>query len=173
MRFVRSLWLLVFSALLAITAVALSPYLFDLNLSPVGERLFFLAATWFLGISTAVAAQLMHHRSEDAARKAARDEATVHLAGAVAHELNQPLTVVISGAELMAHRERSPEELRALSRRMADASHRMADIVAKLQRVTSYRAKPYVGGVQIVDLDAGREDAELADAPVSVCRRVG
>ena len=77
----------------------------------------------------------------------------MQLAGAVAHELNQPLTMVISGAELMAHRNRSPEELLALSKHMVDASHRMADIVVKLQKVNCHRSKPYVGDVRIVDLD--------------------
>ncbi|HEX2988435.1 MAG TPA: histidine kinase dimerization/phospho-acceptor domain-containing protein, partial [Chloroflexota bacterium] len=77
----------------------------------------------------------------------------VELAGAVAHEMNQPLTVIISGAELMAHPGRSVEEVREVASRMAEASERMADIVVKLQKATCYRNKPYVGKVRIVDLD--------------------
>lgn len=153
MRFVTSLWLLVLSALLLFSFVVFFQHIFVPGLSLVGSKLLLVAAIWVLGVVTAATIHLLYLRSERAIRRAAQDEATAQLAGAVAHELNQPLTVVITGAELMAHRGRSPEDLLALSRQMAEASYRMADIVVKLQKATCYKAKPYVGGVHIADLD--------------------
>lgn len=153
MPFVLSLWLLVLSALSLFSFLLLFQQLFIPDNLSLYTKLSILGAIWSLGIGTTTIIHILYRRSERTLRQAARDEAATHLAGAVAHELNQPLTVVISGAELMAHNDRSAEELLALSRRMVEASNRMADIVVKLQKVNCYRSKPYVGDVEIVDLD--------------------
>lgn len=153
MPFILSLWLLIVSALCLFSFLILFQQLVIPDISLLSTKISLLGAIWFLGVGITATIHIIYRRSERALRQAARDEAAIHLAGAVAHELNQPLTVVITGAELMAHRDRSPEELLALSQRMAEASNRMADIVEKLQRVRCYRSKPYVGDVKIVDLD--------------------
>lgn len=153
MRFVVSVWLLILSALLLYTFVVFTHQYLTPGLSPSIVESWLIVATWVIGLASAGTIHLLYRRAERAIEKAARDETIVQLAGAVAHELNQPLTVVISSAELIGHRDRSPEELRALAERMAEASERMADIVVKLQHATSYSTKPYVGKVRIVDLD--------------------
>ncbi len=153
MRFVLSVWLLILSALLLFTFVVLTHKFFDPTLSSTPIVGSLIGATWVVGLVSAGAIHVLYRRAERAIQKAARDETIVQLAGAVAHELNQPLTVAISTADLMTNRERTPEELRALAERMAEAAARMADIVSKLQHATSYRAKDYVGKVRIVDLD--------------------
>lgn len=153
MPFIQSLWLLAISALSLFSFLILFQQVFLPDISHQWARISLLGAIWFLGIGTTTAIHFLYLRSERALRQAARDEAAVQLAGAVAHELNQPLTVVITGAELMARRNRSPEELLILSKRMADASNRMVNIVDKLQKVSFYRTKPYVGEVRIIDLD--------------------
>jgi signal transduction histidine kinase len=151
--FVQSLWFVVLSALSLFSFLMLLQQLFVPDIPSPWRSVFLLGAIWLLGIGLATAIHILYLRSERALRRAARDEAAVQLAGAVAHELNQPLTVVIAGAELMSRRNRSPEELLALSKRMAEASNRMADVVEKLQKVKCYRSKPYVGEIRIVDLD--------------------
>ena len=153
MRFVMSVWALILSALLLFTFVLLSHQFFARDLEPFAVRVTLLLATWVTGITSAAAIHLLYRRAERAIQQTARDETVVQLAAAVAHELNQPLTVIISSAELMCRRDRSPEEIKATAQVMAEASQRMADIVGKLQTATCYRAKPYVGSVQIVDLD--------------------
>jgi signal transduction histidine kinase len=152
-RFLLSVWLLILSALLLFSFVLLSHDLFAPDLSPDAVRLSLLLGTWAIGLVSAGAIHLLYRRTERVIQQAARDETIVELAGAVAHELNQPLTVVISSAELIAHRDRSVEEVREVAARMVEASERMADIVVKLQKATCYRNKPYVGNVRIVDLD--------------------
>lgn len=152
MRFVLSVWVLSLSALLLFTCLVLC-YVVAGNAPPLSPGVLMVACAWVIGLTNAAALHLLYRRAERAIRQAARDEAVVHLAGAVAHELNQPLTVIISSAELMSRQDRSPEEIRAVAQRMSDASQRVADIVSKLQMATCYRAKPYVGNVQIVDLD--------------------
>ncbi len=153
MRFILSVWLLILSALLLFTFVVLSHQSFGPALSSEAVAGSLILATWVVGLVSAGAITILYRRAERIIQQAARDETIVQLAGAVAHELNQPLTVVISTAELMSGRDRSQEELRVLAERMSEASQRMADIVAKLQTATYYRSKSYVGKVQIVDLD--------------------
>ncbi len=75
------------------------------------------------------------------------------LAGAAAHELNQPLTSVLGFSELLFRRtkenDKGREELAAILRE----AERMANIVKKIGRITRYETTPYVGKTRIVDLD--------------------
>jgi PAS domain S-box-containing protein len=75
------------------------------------------------------------------------------LAGAAAHELNQPLTSVLGFSELLFRRtqenEKGREELAAILRE----AERMASIVKKIGKITRYETTPYVGKTRIVDLE--------------------
>ncbi len=153
MRFIFGLWTLILSSLLLFTFLLFSHEMLSLNLSPLALKLGLLAGAWVIGICSAGAIHMLYRRTELVAQQAARDQTVVQLAGAVAHELNQPLTVLISSGELMCLHDKSPEEMKEVAERMVDASQRMADIVEKLQRATHYRTKEYVSGIKIVDLD--------------------
>jgi PAS domain S-box-containing protein len=88
-------------------------------------------------------------RLEEAEKAAVISE----LAGAAAHELNQPLTSVVGFSELLLRRtqenENGREELAAILRE----AERMASIVKKIGRITRYETTAYVGKTRIVDLD--------------------
>jgi PAS domain S-box-containing protein len=101
------------------------------------------------------------------------------LAGAAAHELNQPLTSIMGYAELMRRRMHADDpNYRAVETVLREAV-RMADIVKKIGRITKYETKAYVGSAQILDLDkssaervpeweqkpAGNPDAPKPDEP--------
>jgi signal transduction histidine kinase len=87
------------------------------------------------------------------------------LAGAAAHELNQPLTSVMGYAELLK-KKMGPDEPyhRAVDTILAEAA-RMAEIVKKIGRITKYETKPYVGSAQILDLEkaSGQEQGSEGD----------
>ncbi|MFO0586854.1 MAG: PAS domain S-box protein [Polyangiaceae bacterium] len=87
------------------------------------------------------------------------------LAGAAAHELNQPLTSVSGYAQLILRRlpEGSPhaEELRVI---LAEAD-RMAEIVRKIGKITRYETKTYVGAAKIVDLDRASAEESMRPPP--------
>jgi PAS domain S-box-containing protein len=75
------------------------------------------------------------------------------LAGATAHELNQPLTSILGYAQLI--QRQSPSDaphLRAVGVIRSEAE-RMAEIVKKIGRITKYETMPYVGGASIIDLE--------------------
>jgi len=75
------------------------------------------------------------------------------LAGAAAHELNQPLTSILGYIELIT-RQMDPD---AAHRRHIDTiraeAERMAEIVKKIGRITRYETKEYVGSASILDID--------------------
>jgi len=115
------------------------------------------ATAWVFGIVGTVIITRFHRRAEKLAEKSARDETAIQMAGAVAHELNQPLTIIISTSELIARRDPTKDDLSPYLHQLIQASERMADIVEKLEHVTGYRSKPYVGTVKIMDLDSPSE----------------
>src|SRR5690606_16579448 len=97
--------------------------------------------------------QRAHSRRLEQRERAARHAMIVELAGAAAHELNQPLTVVLGYAQLLAKRV---EPGSATARQLAllrQEAERMAEIVRKLAQVTRYETVEYVEGAMIVDLD--------------------
>jgi PAS domain S-box-containing protein len=99
-----------------------------------------------------------------------RKEAVSALAGAAAHELNQPLTSILGYAELLQRvgKNISGEETDASTfsvlKNAVDVivqeAERMAGVVRKLGEITEYETKEYFGGVRIMDLDrkAAKED---------------
>jgi signal transduction histidine kinase len=153
MRFVVFVWLLILSSLVLFTLVVFFQELVAPHFSPVVLKAALLVATWTIGLVSAGAVHLMYRRAERAIDQAARNDTVVQLAGGVAHELNQPLTMIISAGELLNNHDRSPEEMRVLADRMVEAALRMSGTVDKLQGASTYRSKHYVGNVRIVDLD--------------------
>ncbi len=80
------------------------------------------------------------------------------LAGATAHELNQPLTSIIGYAEILKRRlPDDPQAKKAADVIIAEAE-RMAEIVRKIGRITRYETKQYVGSAEILDLDKSVEE---------------
>ncbi|TMA20174.1 MAG: hypothetical protein E6J84_02865 [Deltaproteobacteria bacterium] len=88
-------------------------------------------------------------RLEEAEKAAVVSE----LAGAAAHELNQPLTSVLGFSELLFRRTREHEKGREELAAILREAERMAQIVKKIGRITHYETTAYVGKTRIVDLD--------------------
>jgi signal transduction histidine kinase len=77
----------------------------------------------------------------------------VELAGAAAHELNQPLTSVMGYAQVLIRKLGPDDSHVPMVRTILEEAERMATIVRKLGSLTRYETKSYVGGAQIIDLD--------------------
>lgn len=84
------------------------------------------------------------------------------LAGAAAHELNQPLTSVSGYAQLILRRLPPGSPLAGDVGVIIGEAERMADIVRKIGKITRYETKSYVGAAKIVDLDRA-SDIKTAD----------
>ena len=101
----------------------------------------------------------------EALEQTQRQAVVAEVAGAAAHELNQPLTSLLGYVEYLRRKVDDDDEMhRIVSTIHADAS-RIAEVVRKIGRVTRYRTRDYAGHEQIVDLDEAStvEDEERCD----------
>jgi PAS domain S-box-containing protein len=77
----------------------------------------------------------------------------LEMAGAACHEFNQPLQVISGYADLLLRDRRGSglgcDELE----RIKAASDRMMEISRKIQQITRYETREYVGGATIIDID--------------------
>jgi PAS domain S-box-containing protein len=98
----------------------------------------------------------MEQRLLDAQQKLQLSEKqalVAELAGAAAHELNQPLTSIIGYAQLIQRQSaQEAAHLRAVGIILSEAE-RMAGIVKKIGRITKYETTDYVGSAKMLDLD--------------------
>ena len=89
-----------------------------------------------------------------------RQAIVAELAGAAAHELNQPLTSVMAYAELIKRRLDAESPVFAAVDVIFNEAERMAEIVRKIGKITRYETKAYVGQAKILDLDKASDEGE-------------
>ncbi len=75
------------------------------------------------------------------------------LAGAAAHELNQPLTAVMGYADMIARSIEGESRLKRATDHIVAETERMAEIVRKIGKLTRYESKAYVGETKIIDIE--------------------
>ncbi len=95
-------------------------------------------------------------------------QGVLEMAGAVCHELNQPLHVVSGYCEMLlsdlSEGDPHADALRIIKREV----ERIGELTRKIMGVTQYRTKGYLGGRRtIVDIDRAsmKDDAEKTPAP--------
>jgi two-component system cell cycle response regulator len=77
----------------------------------------------------------------------------LQMAGATAHELNQPLMALLGYIELMAMDRDDPEKVGKYSEQIENAGRRIAEIVKKIQTIRHDEVKRYAGETTIMNLD--------------------
>jgi PAS domain S-box-containing protein len=107
--------------------------------------------------------------AQQALRDQEKQAAIAQLAGAAAHELNQPLTSILASAELLArHIAGDDAAVRRVSTITSEAE-RMAEIVKRIGRITRFETMEYVGSAEILDLErsarAGTNPGTASPAP--------
>ncbi len=78
----------------------------------------------------------------------------LELAGAVGHELNNPLQVVLTCTEKLAPVSEQDQSRLKLFRLLKSNVAKMSTIIQKFQNITQYATKEYVAGKKIIDIDA-------------------
>lgn len=81
-----------------------------------------------------------------------RIKVLLQMAGATAHELNQPLMILLSSIEMIQEFETDPEELNERLKEIKEAGQRIADTVKKIQFVRHDQTKAYPGEGSIIDI---------------------
>ena len=106
----------------------------------------------------------MEQRLLDAQQKLQLSEKqalVAELAGAAAHELNQPLTSIMGYAQLIERQsDKQAAHLRAVGVILSEAE-RMAGIVKKIGKITKYETTDYVGSARMLDLDRASSDPAI------------
>lgn len=86
-------------------------------------------------------------------------QAVVQTAGAVCHELNQPLMAISGYSELLLMHRGENEQVLQFAEKIRAQVERMGSITRKLMTITSHRTKKYLG-TSILDIESasGAED---------------
>jgi PAS domain S-box-containing protein len=92
-----------------------------------------------------------------------RQAMVAELAGAAAHELNQPLTSIIGYAQLIERTTESDAPHQRYTKTIITEAERMAEIVKKIGRITHFEPVASVGSANIVDLEksAGTSSGDI------------
>ena len=80
-------------------------------------------------------------------------EVALETAGAVAHEISQPLQTLMGEAEIVQARHGRNSAINEKMELIISEVERLAGITQKLVQLTRYESKEYPGGVNILDLD--------------------
>ena len=96
-----------------------------------------------------------HKRAEEALQKIHEEKVRVMVetAGAAAHEINQPLSVILLKTEMML-KEETDGPRRVHLETILKAGEAICNTVKKMSTVRRYVTKPYVDDVNILDFDA-------------------
>ncbi len=85
-------------------------------------------------------------------------KAILELAGAVGHELNNPLQVIVTCSEQLKKAAPPDPQSGKLYRLMEKNIQLLKKKINKIQNITRYAAKDYVQGQKIFDIDAGSDE---------------
>jgi PAS domain S-box-containing protein len=90
-------------------------------------------------------------------------QAILEMAGAVCHELNQPIQAISGNSELMLMDLSEDSPLYEKTKTINGQIHRMGEIIRKLMRITRYETEDYVGGTKIIDIEKASEKEVAGD----------
>jgi PAS domain S-box-containing protein len=97
-------------------------------------------------------------RAEKESLEKEKLQAILELAGAVGHELNNPLQVIMICAERFKKSAEADPGDAKLYQLMEKNIQVLREKISKIQNITCYAAKDYVQGQKIFDIDAGSEE---------------
>ena len=90
-------------------------------------------------------------------------QGSLEMAGAVCHELNQPLQVVLGYAQLI-RKDLPRDELLDTLEKIQTQIERMGNITRKLMSITRYETFEYMGGRKIVDIHKSSNEKTRREA---------
>ena len=105
------------------------------------------------GALMAVTDLTVHHLANEERMLRQKMEGAVETAGAISHELNQPLQAMLGKLEMLMIRRRSDNDLQTDLAMLIKETERMGLITGRLKNITDYQTKPYADSDIILDLD--------------------
>ncbi|MRR14671.1 sensor protein ResE, partial [archaeon] len=93
-------------------------------------------------------------RAEEEMKYREKIQGVLEMAGAVCHELNQPLQVITSAAELLLTDEAACDMDHGLLGTIQDGVEKIGSLTQRIMKITGYEVKDYLGGKgRIIDID--------------------
>ena len=83
-----------------------------------------------------------------------KERVLLEIAGAAAHEINQPLTVIMSMSEVVLGDMSEDDNSYPRMEKISSECERAAEIVRNMGQISKYRVKKYAEGHDIIDIDA-------------------
>lgn len=96
-------------------------------------------------------------QAEEKVRAQEKIESIMQMAGAVCHELSQPLQIINGCAEILAAHIPENNKKYGKLQKILEQVERMAELTKKLRDITRYKTKAYSGETKIIDLDHSAE----------------
>ncbi len=91
--------------------------------------------------------------------EAEKNEAISTLAGAAAHNLNQPLSAIQGYSELLLHRLKdSDQPIANYATKIIQEVEKMVEIIKQISRITKYETRAYAGSTRIADINDKKSD---------------
>jgi signal transduction histidine kinase len=78
------------------------------------------------------------------------------MAGAVCHELNQPLQVVSGFSEMLLQEMNEDDQNYEALKAIKQGGERIGELTSRIMNITRYQSKPYLKG-RIVDINQSSE----------------
>jgi PAS domain S-box-containing protein len=103
--------------------------------------------------------------AQEELRSRERQSMLAELAGAAAHELNQPLTSIIGYSELLCRQLPAQSSMSRAASIIINQAERMAEIVRRIGKITRYETMHYVGDATILDLEKASGEFENGAVP--------
>ena len=94
-----------------------------------------------------------HERAEQRRLEREKLQGVLEMAGAVCHELNQPLQVLLGYCGLLLRDMSQDNPLYGYVDEIRGRVSRMGEITGKLMGITAYETKEYLEGTKIIDID--------------------
>ena len=114
-----------------------------------------------LGCLTIVTKEM---RAEEERLERERLQVLLEMAGAVCHEMNQPLQGIYGYSQALLMKLSKDDRQYAKIKKIIELTVRMGDITGKLRGITKYETKDYLQGVKILDIDKSSKKSSLTDS---------
>ena len=86
-------------------------------------------------------------------------EGVLEMAGAVCHEMNQPMQIILGNSDLLLMHIPENNQLNDKIKKIREGIDRMRIITGKIKNITKYETKDYIGGIKIIDIEKASKEA--------------
>jgi signal transduction histidine kinase len=105
-------------------------------------------------------AEAAHERAEKAILERGKLQGVLEMAGAVCHELNQPVMAISGYADIISMKISKDDPLQDKLTKMKDQALRVGSITQKLMKIAKYKTKEYATGEKTIDIEAAAEQED-------------